>query len=47
MGIGGQENRRYFKCIVQGRNKPKLFDGDIPWVTTPDLKGKTMYQILK
>jgi len=29
------------QCIVPGRNKPKLFDGDIPWVTTPDLKGKT------
>ena len=24
-------------CIVPGRNKPKLFDGDIPWITTPDL----------
>lgn len=23
--------------IVPGRNKPKLFDGDIPWITTPDL----------
>jgi type I restriction enzyme S subunit len=23
--------------IVPGRNKPKNFDGDIPWVTTPDL----------
>lgn len=29
------------ECIVPGRNKPKLFDGDIPWVTTPDLKDKT------
>ncbi|TEU27177.1 restriction endonuclease subunit S [Acinetobacter seifertii] len=26
--------------IVPGRNKPKLFDGDIPWVTTPDIKDK-------
>jgi type I restriction enzyme, S subunit len=25
-------------CIVPGRNKPKLFDGDIPWITTPDLE---------
>lgn len=27
-------------CIVPGRNKPKIFDGNIPWVTTPDLKDK-------
>ncbi|MFZ1107796.1 MAG: restriction endonuclease subunit S [Rhodomicrobium sp.] len=25
-------------CIVPGRNKPKFFDGDIPWITTPDLE---------
>jgi len=24
-------------CIVPGRNKPKTFNGDIPWVTTPDI----------
>lgn len=23
--------------IVPGRNKPQVFDGDIPWVTTPDV----------
>ena len=23
--------------IVPGRNKPKVFNGDIPWITTPDL----------
>jgi type I restriction enzyme S subunit len=23
--------------IVPGRNKPRCFDGDIPWITTPDL----------
>ena len=23
--------------IVPGRNKPKTFDGDIPWITTPDI----------
>ena len=23
--------------IVPGRNKPKFFDGDIPWITTPDI----------
>ena len=27
------------ECIVPGRNKPKKFNGDIPWVTTPDLQG--------
>jgi type I restriction enzyme S subunit len=26
--------------IVPGRNKPKSFDGDIPWVTTPEIKGR-------
>ena len=31
--------------IVPGRNKPKTFDGDIPWITTPDLEdGKSIYQ---
>lgn len=25
-------------CIVPGRNKPKFFKGDIPWITTPDLE---------
>ncbi|MGA2714873.1 MAG: restriction endonuclease subunit S [Bryobacteraceae bacterium] len=24
--------------IVPGRNKPRVFDGCIPWITTPDLK---------
>ena len=24
--------------IVPGRNKPIMFDGDIPWVTTPDIE---------
>ncbi|MGO9017170.1 MAG: restriction endonuclease subunit S [Syntrophobacteraceae bacterium] len=24
--------------IVPGRNKPRFFDGNIPWITTPDLK---------
>ena len=28
------------KSIVPGRNKPKLFDGNIPWVTTPEFKGR-------
>ena len=26
--------------IVPGRNKPKQFGGDIPWVTTPEIIGK-------
>jgi type I restriction enzyme S subunit len=25
-------------CIVPGRDKPKSFTGNIPWITTPDLK---------
>lgn len=28
------------KSIVPGRNKPKKFDGEIPWVTTPDISGR-------
>jgi type I restriction enzyme S subunit len=27
----------YCECIVPGRDKPKSFTGDIPWVTTEDL----------
>lgn len=31
--------------IVPGRNKPLRFDGDIPWITTPDLTdGRVVYQ---
>ncbi|MDJ0511799.1 MAG: restriction endonuclease subunit S [Crocosphaera sp.] len=31
--------------IVPGRNKPKNFDGDIPWITTPDLEdGRRVYK---
>lgn len=26
--------------IVPGRNKPTRFDGEIPWITLPDLKGR-------
>jgi type I restriction enzyme, S subunit len=33
----------YTNSIVPGRNKPKIFNGDIPWITTPDLKNKTIY----
>ena len=28
--------------IVPGRNKPMKFDGDIPWLTTPDLLNKVI-----
>ena len=28
------------KSIVPGRNKPKYFDGTIPWVTTPEINGR-------
>jgi type I restriction enzyme S subunit len=30
-------------CIVPGRNKPKKFDGDIPWITTPDINSKYIF----
>ena len=31
--------------IVPGRNKPISFDGDIPWITTPDLEdGRAVYK---
>jgi type I restriction enzyme, S subunit len=29
------------RSIVPGRNKPKVFDGDIPWLTTPEIRGLT------
>ncbi|MBF0314311.1 MAG: restriction endonuclease subunit S [Oligoflexia bacterium] len=28
------------RSIVPGRNKPKVFNGDIPWITTPEITGK-------
>ena len=28
------------KSLVPGRNKPKIFDGDIPWVNTPDINSR-------
>ncbi len=31
----------YCDCIVPGRDKPKSFSGDIPWVTTNDLNRLT------
>ncbi len=30
------------RSIVPGRDKPKVFDGDIPWITTPDISGRTI-----
>ncbi len=32
---------QYCECIVPGRDKPKSFSGDIPWVTTNDLNRLT------
>jgi type I restriction enzyme S subunit len=32
---------QYCKCIVPGRDKPKNFSGEIPWVTTNDLNRLT------
>ncbi|MEP6635739.1 MAG: restriction endonuclease subunit S, partial [Acidobacteriota bacterium] len=29
------------RSIVPGRNKPRIFDGDIPWLTTPEIKRLT------
>ncbi len=31
---------KYTDCIVPGRDKPKSFTGDIPWIRTEDLKNK-------
>lgn len=28
------------QSIVPGRNKPKSFDGHIPWITTPEIQGR-------
>ena len=38
----------YTECIVPGRDKPKSFTGDIPWITTADLNhlGYTYYSNL-
>jgi len=30
-------------CIVPGRDKPKSFTGDIPWITIPDIQGLRIY----
>jgi type I restriction enzyme, S subunit len=31
------------RSIVPGRNKPKKFDGNIPWITTPNITQKYIY----
>ncbi|MDM8567526.1 restriction endonuclease subunit S, partial [Candidatus Halobeggiatoa sp. HSG11] len=40
-GFGGEwlKNKVGKLCdyIVPGRNKPRIFNGDIPWITTPDI----------
>lgn len=33
--------------IVPGRNKPKTFDGNIPWVTTPEINGRYLPSVLQ
>ncbi len=30
----------FCKSLVPGRNKPKVFDGEIPWITTPEISGR-------
>ncbi|HDR6255501.1 MULTISPECIES: restriction endonuclease subunit S [Bacillus] len=30
------------ECIVPGRDKPKSFSGDIPWITIPDIISETV-----
>lgn len=30
-------------CIVPGRDKPKSFTGNIPWITIPDIQGLKIY----
>ena len=35
---------RVCSSIVPARNKPKVFDGDIPWLTIADLEGKMYVQ---
>jgi type I restriction enzyme, S subunit len=32
------------KSIVPGRNKPSRFDGDIPWITTPNIVKKYIHK---
>ena len=34
-------------CIVPGRDKPKSFTGDIPWITMPDVTDEDVLQISK
>lgn len=35
------------ESIVPGRNKPKKFDGAIPWVTTPEINGRYVPSVLQ
>jgi type I restriction enzyme S subunit len=34
---------KYTDCIVPGRDKPKSFTGDIPWIRTDDLNNKGFF----
>ena len=37
MGWDKADSIKYCECIVPGRDKPKSFSGNVPWVTTNDL----------
>ncbi|MFS1439564.1 restriction endonuclease subunit S [Shewanella sp. 10N.286.48.A6] len=39
-GWGKHSVGKICTSIVPGRNKPKVFNGSIPWVTTPEIKGR-------
>ncbi|MEZ9723058.1 restriction endonuclease subunit S [Vibrio splendidus] len=39
-GWGKHPVGKICKSIVPGRNKPKSFEGEIPWVTTPEIIGR-------
>lgn len=34
---------KYSDCMVPGRDKPKSFTGNIPWIRTEDLKNKSFF----
>ncbi len=44
MGWEAGNSIKHCKCIVPGRDKPKSFSGDIPWITTNDLN-KLIYTV--
>lgn len=38
---------KYTDCIVPGRDKPKSFTGNIPWIRTEDLNNKSFFNTSK